>query len=277
MTLILAYIDDNVTVHVADRRLTVKTGTTYSPVTEDAVKVDLIRGSLLVSYAGRSKVATVDTPTWLEQQLSPAASADELGETLNAIADKLTGIFTRPGYVDQLLIVTITGWALNAENKLTPVIGTVTNQHPTTLSRLPKFKAVAADLYTATGSANRGGWTHAGRLNKAGHASVDRWVKKSLTRGVSPLSITNVFAYQIRSAARADLDQTIGRTLRAAILPRAVLEHVLANQLSDYTMAYNDAGHWVRGWPMVVDIPENVTRMGSVEPRDLRPGDGPTD
>lgn len=65
MTLVLAYIDNNVTVHVADRRLTVKTGATYSSVSEDAVKVDLIRGSLLAAYSGRSKVAAVDTPTWL--------------------------------------------------------------------------------------------------------------------------------------------------------------------------------------------------------------------
>jgi hypothetical protein len=86
-----------------------------------------------------------------------------------------------------------------------------------------------------------------------------------------------VFAYQIRTAARADLDQTTGRNLRAAILPRAVLDHALENQLSDYTMAYNHAGHWLHGWPMVVDIPENVTRMDSVDPHDLRPGEGPTD
>lgn len=264
MTLTLAYIDNAVTVHVADRRLSIKKGKTYGPDTEDAVKVDLLRGTVLISYAGRSMVAGVSTPRWLETQL--VDSTLELRETLGAIAARLTGLFQGQAYKDHLLVVTITGWALGDEG-LTPFVGTITNQDPTTLARLPTFRGVAAPLLQATSGV--GGWIATGRISPAGHAAVDRWVKTVLARGATAVSVANVFAYQIRREAAIDRDRTIGKNLRAAILPVSVLEWALRTGASDYTIGYQSEGHYVLGQPMVVDLPEGQ-RMYAIDPAELR-------
>lgn len=108
-----------------------------------------------------------------------------------------------------------------------PIVGTITNQDPKTLVRLSEFHGVAAPLLQTAKQGSKGGWIATGRISDAGHGSVDRWVKRVLVRGVTPAGVANVFAYQIRLEAGIDIDRTIGKNLRAAILPVSVLDWAL--------------------------------------------------
>ncbi len=143
MTLVLSYLDSNVTVHVADRRLSMKVGNRYEPVTEDAVKVALVRGTILVSYAGRSQVQGLPTPRWIETRLVQAADG-ELKQLFPKLAQRLTDVFNDDRYKDDITIATVSGWALDEQAKLIPVIGALTNQDPNTFARLREFHGVAA-------------------------------------------------------------------------------------------------------------------------------------
>jgi hypothetical protein len=211
-------------------------------------------------------VAGVGTPRWLETHL--AESRLELREALELMAARLTQLFQRQVYKDHLLIVTITGWALGEDQSLMPIVGTVTNQNPKTLARLPAFRGIAAPLAQAASDGNYGGWVSTGRISDAGYAAVDRWVKRALVRGVSAASIANVFAYLIRREAEVDRDRTIGKNLRAAILPVSVLEWALRTGSQDYVLGYQAEGAYVLGQPMVVDLPDGQ-RMYAVDPREL--------
>lgn len=153
-----------------------------------------------------------------------------------------------------------------------PIVGTITNQHPKTLVRLPEFHGVAAPLLQAAKQGSKGGWIATGRMSDAGHAAVDRWVKRLLVRGITSAGVANVFAYQIRREADLDIDRTIGKSLRAAILPSAVVNCAFRTGRTEFVLGYQADGHYVLGWPMVVDLPEG-RRMYAVDPCELRRGD----
>jgi len=169
VTLVLSYLDSNVTVHVADRRLSMKVGNRYEPVTEDAVKVALVRGTILVSYAGRSQVQGLPTPRWIETRLVQAADG-ELKQLFPKLAQRLTDVFNDDRYKDDITIATVSGWALDEQAKLIPVIGALTNQDPNTFARLREFHGVAATAAEAAPDDGRAGWVATGRLTKQGHA-----------------------------------------------------------------------------------------------------------
>lgn len=186
VTLVLTYLDDTVTLHVADRRLTRKVAGVYETVTDDAVKVAVIRGSLLVSYSGRSLVGGLPAPRWIETRLEQ--SAGEMRETFSSIAGRLTDVFRGGKYLDQFLIVTVSGWAIGDDGAVVPVVGTLTNQHPETLLRLDEFVGVAAPMEQVVGSntKGRGTWTSTGRLSDEGKAELNQQLPEALRQGGQP-------------------------------------------------------------------------------------------
>lgn len=269
MTLVLTYLDDNATVHVADRRLTRKVNGVYELVTDDAVKVDIMRGSLLVSYSGRSVVQGLAAPRWIETRLEQ--SAEEMRETFSSIAGRLTDLFRRDEYLGHFLIVTVSGWAINDDGAAAPIIGTLINQHPKTLARLDEFVGVATPMDQVVTSTTKSGWTWAGRLSDEGKAELNQRLPEALSQGANPAHIANVFADQIRVEAERDIDQTIGRSLRAAILPAVVMHAAVQTGCTSVGLLTSDNGEYLLGTPMKVDLPEGrrmewFTPIGPAEP-----------
>lgn len=269
MTLVLTYLDDNATVHVADRRLTRKVNGVYELVTDDAVKVDIVRGSLLVSFAGRSVVQGLTTPRWIETRLEQ--SPGEMRETFSSIAARLTDLFRRNEYLEHFLIVTVSGRAIGDDGAAAPIIGTLTNQHPKTLARLDEFVGVAAPMEGVVTSSTKSGWTWTGRLSDQGKAELNQRLPETLGQGANPAQIANVFADQIRVEAERDIDQTIGRSLRAAILPAAVMRAAVQTGSTSVGLLTSDNGEYLLGTPMKVDLPEGrrmewFAPIGPVEP-----------
>lgn len=271
MTLVLSYLDASVTVHVADRRLSVKVGNKYKPMTEDAVKVALVSGTILVSYAGRAQVQGLPTPRWIETRLVQAADGD-LMQLFPKLAQRLTDVFNDHRYKDDITIATVSGWALDQKNKLIPVIGTLTNQDPNTFARLPAFRGVAASAAEAAPDGGKAGWVATGRLTKQGHAELTQRLDDELAHGANAADIANIFIDQIRIEADRDGDGTIGKSLRAAILPVAVLNWAQQTGNSEYVMQYSADGHYILGQPMVVDLPDGQ-RMEAHLFSDLQFGD----
>lgn len=255
MTLVLSYIDANVTVHVADRRLTRKVGGKYQVDKENSIKVALVGGSVLVSYAGRSEVNGIPTLRWIETRLTQAADG-ELKQLLPKLAARLTGIFCREKYLDQIVIATLSGWALDEKNKLIPFLGGLTNQDPTTLKRLPAFHGVAATAAETHSEGGKATWAATGRLSQQGQTEISKRLRE-LAYGADPADIANVFIDQIRVKADRDRDSTIGKSLRAAILPLDFLNSVQPSGNSNYVMPCSADGDYILGQAMVVDLPED--------------------
>lgn len=252
MTLGLAYVDEIASVHVADRRLSRWIGNGYETASEDAVKACIVRGSLLISFAGLAEVQGLTTPRWIESHLE--ASTNELRATLESIAGTLTSVFHHERYVDALLTVTITGWAVNEQELLTAIIGTITNQDPTDLRRLNVFHSMAAPLHMIDPN-GRADWVSTGRLSEKGRSEINQAIGELTDTDRTASAIARIFSDQVRVEAGRDLDQTIGQSLRIAILPVDALQMTVTEGGSELDLGYNANGHYTTGLPMIVDLP----------------------
>jgi hypothetical protein len=251
MTLTLAYIDQKCMVQVADRRISEQDAAgNYQPKHDQAIKVVMPRGSLLVSYSGVAEFAEGETGELIERQFSQADL--DIQKAVSELAVAFTKLFERMRFRKHQLTATITGWAQTPEGTLVPVVGTITNREPASGARLPEFVG-KADVLPYTG-----GWiSTGGPLSAQMHRSLDRWIGGVLRRRLSPVAIVNTFLYAIRQEAAKN--SLIGRSAFAVVFPRAAAEYALTHG-GMIEVVENHSGQLLGHAVAQAFIPEDVQR-----------------
>jgi hypothetical protein len=215
VTLVLTFMSHDYALHVADTRLCTRTASgVWEPVSEDAVKLEQIGGTLLIGFAGMASFARIPTIDWLKSRFTKAVR--DLDPALRALAAELTGRFERRQHLDQVLTVTIAGWVANEKAELVSIVASLTNQDPVTFERYPAFKFGWKEIPTA------GGWVATGQIDKQRAARLNAYLARLLMNPVTPDKIVNAFLRTIR--AEADDNVAVGHRARVGSLPRAALE-----------------------------------------------------
>lgn len=108
MTLLFTYVDDNYVMQVSDERISQWNAKKrkWEVRDDETAKQILIRGSLIASFTGVAEIDGGATTTeWLARRF--ADDQRSLDEVVAGIANRLTSLFTRRRYRDQVLVVLI--------------------------------------------------------------------------------------------------------------------------------------------------------------------------
>lgn len=259
VTLILAFVDPNCLIQVADQRISWRYSDGRRETRDDhTIKQVLIHGSTLVSFTGVARVEGMPTDRWIAKQFE--GHAGELDAALPALADVLTRIFARHQYRDEGLILTFTGWAKNESGVLSPFVASVRN-----LEVEPSFARMAEFKWARRPNLTLAGWVAEGQsLPQNVRATLQRRLARGLRAGISAEVVMDLFLQAMRETAQKN--KWVGPTALIGILPRSAAEYANTHG-GEYYFAESMQGALWPGMPMFLRVAEGQTRPVRVRPR----------
>lgn len=255
MTLVLTFMSRGYAVMVADTQLCVRDEQTgqWVPLEGDAIKFEFTRG-LMFCFAGVATFTRIPTRDWLRQRFDKSDVGLEAG--LAALARELNVRFQRKDVNGLSLTVTIVGWVLDESDVLTPVVATVTNQHPRTFEPLASFQHKWSPL------GGDGGWVPTGQISPHRQAQLQQRLQAELQAPVTPDVIVNAFLSTLRAEAAENV--TVGDRVRVATLPRQALDHALEHDDGHIMVWRSHDPVLVDGQSMVLELAPDEVKVGWV-------------